>query len=265
MQLGYFIILAVQHKTILNKNTFLALFIALQLGACSAYKQNIMFSHNDNFVPAKLSAEARVLERNYTIQPNDLITVAVYTKNGEMIIDPENELSKEVNISQSRPSPEYLVRLDGNVLLPMVGDVQVAGLTLHEANLQLKGFYNDYFIDPYVITSYSNKRVTVLGATGGQILPLTNANITIAEIIAMAGGLQENGNASSIKLIRGEEIYLVDFSTTNSYIATNQIVQSGDIIYIEPIKRLLRGNAMEVSIFLSMLTTTTTLVLFLLR
>ena len=265
MQLGYLIILAAQHKPILNKNSFLILLIAFQLGACSAYKQNIMFSHDDSLVPAQLSAEARVLERNYTIQPNDLITVSIYTKNGEMIIDPENELSKELNNRQSRPAPEYLVRLDGNVLLPMVGDVPVAGLTLYEANLKLKDSYNHYFIDPYVITNYSNKRVTVLGATGGQILPLTNTNITIAEIIAMAGGMQENGNASNIKLIRGEEIYLVDFSTTNSYLATNQIVQSGDIIYIEPIKRLLRGNAMEVSVLLSILTTTTTLLLLLLR
>ncbi len=225
-----------------------------------------MFSHNENFEAAQLSAEARALERNYTLQPNDLIKVKVYTKNGEMIIDPEYELSKDLNNTrQNRPDPEYLVRLDGHVLLPMVGDVKVQGLTLHETNLKLKSLYNQFFIDPYVITSYTNKRIVVMGAPGGQLLPLTNNNITVAEVIAMAGGMKDTGNAEQIKLIRGDEIFLIDFSTVEAYRATNQIVQPGDILYIEPIKRFFRGNAVEISVFLSMITTTTTLLILLLR
>lgn len=225
-----------------------------------------MFKHDEGFQAAKLSAEARALERDYTIQPNDLVKVKVYTKNGEMIIDPEYELSKEFNTNtQKRPDPEYLVRLDGNALLPMVGDVKISGLTLHESNLKLKTLYNEYFIDPYVITTYTNKRVTVLGATGGQLLPLTNNNITVAEVIAMAGGMKENGNATSIKLIRGDETFLVDFSTIEGYYASNQIVQPGDIIYIEPIKRFFQGNAVEISVILSLITTTTTLLILILN
>ena len=34
-----------------------------------------MFSHDDNFVAAQLTAEARALESNYTVQPNDLLNV----------------------------------------------------------------------------------------------------------------------------------------------------------------------------------------------
>ncbi len=221
-----------------------------------------MFSHEENFEAAKLTAEARALERDYTIEPNDLITVKVYTKNGELIIDPEYELSKEfTGTQQQKLDPEYLVRLDGNALLPMVGDVPIAGLTLHEANLKLKGLYDNYFIDPYVITNYTNKRVTILGATGGQLIPLTNNNITIAEVIAMAGGMQKDGNAASIKLIRGEKTFLIDFSTIKGYYASNQIVQPGDIVYIEPIKRFFRGNSIEISLLLSLLTTMTVLIL----
>lgn len=235
--------------------------------SCTAYKQNIMFNHDEEFVAAKLSAEARALERTYTLQPNDLIEVKVYTKNGEMIIDPEYQLSKELgnNRQNQQEDPEYLVRLDGNVLLPMVGDVNVAGLTLHETNLKLKDKYNEYFIDPYVITNYTNKRVVVMGSPGGQLLPLTNNNITVAEVIAMSGGMQENGNATSIKLIRGNEIFLIDFSTVEGYRASNQIVQPGDIVYIEPIKRFFAGNAVEISVMLSLITTTTTLLILIFK
>jgi polysaccharide biosynthesis/export protein len=226
-----------------------------------------MFSQDDDFVAAQLNAEARALETNYTIQPNDLLNVTVYTKNGEMIIDPEYELIKNNNSNNrtQRPDPEYLVRLDGNVHLPMVGDVSLIGLTIHQANLRLIEKYSQYFVDPYVITNYTNKRVTVLGAPGGQILPLKNENITIAEVIALAGGMERSGNAKTIKLIRGEEVFLIDFSTIQGYYASNQIVKAGDIIYIEPIKRALADNTGTIALILSMITTTTTLIILIAR
>ena len=220
-----------------------------------------MFSHDDDFVAAQLTAEARALESNYTIQPNDLLNVKVYTKNGEMIIDPEYELTKTINSNNrdSRPDPEYLVRLDGSIFLPMVGDVNIRGLTIHDANLRLIELYSEYFVDPYVITNYTNKRITVLGAPGGQIIPLENENLTIAEVIAMAGGLEDKGNASAMKLIRGSEVFIIDFSTVESYYASNQIVRAGDIIYIEPINRAIADNAGTIALMLSMITTTVTL------
>ena len=232
----------------------------LSMSACS-YRNNVMFSHDDDFVAAQLTAEARALETNYIIQPNDLLNVKVYTKNGEMIIDPEYELTKGINSNNrdNRPDPEYLVRLDGSIFLPMVGDVSLVGFTIHEANLKLIELYSEYFVDPYVIANYTNKRITVLGAPGGQIIPLENENLTIAEVLAMSGGLQDNGNASAMKLIRGNEVFLIDFSTVEGYYASNQIVKAGDIIYIEPINRVVADNAGTIALILSMITTTVTL------
>lgn len=238
------------------KLLFLSLIISLS--SC-AYRNNVMFSHDDNFVAAQLNAQARALETNYTIQPNDLLNVKVYTKNGEMIIDPEYELTRTTNNRENRPDPEYLVRLDGSIYLPMVGDVNIEGLTIHDANLRLIKLYSEYFVDPYVITNYTNKRITILGAPGGQIIPLENENITIAEVLAMSGGMDKTGNASAIKLIRDDEVFLIDFSTVKGYYESNQIVKAGDIIYIEPINRALADNAGTIALVLSMLTTTITL------
>ena len=244
-------------KVIFNLLLFVSI---ISISACS-YRNNVMFSHNDDFVAAKLTAEARALETNYTIQPNDLLNVKVYTKNGEMIIDPEYELTKGINNNNRNdgPDPEYLVRLDGSIFLPMVGDVSLTGYTIHEANLKLIELYSEYFVDPYVIANYTNKRITVLGAPGGQIIPLENENLTIAEVIAMSGGLEDNGNASAMKLIRGDEVFLIDFSTVEGYYASNQIVKAGDIIYIEPINRIVADNAGTIALILSMITTTVTL------
>lgn len=225
-----------------------------------------MFSHDDDFIAAQLNAQARSLETNYTIRPNDLLNIRVYTKNGEMIIDPEYELNKNSNnTSNTRPNPEYLVKLDGMAYLPMIGDIELKGLTIHQANIKLIEFYSEYFVDPYVITNYTNKRVTVLGSPGGQILPLTNENITVAEVIALAGGLYNDGNAKKITLVRGNDVYLIDFSTVKGFYESNQIVKAGDIIYIEPIKRLISDNANSVALILSTITTATALLLLFTR
>ena len=105
----------------------------------------------------------------------------------------------------------------------------------------------------------SFKRVTVLGAPGGQIVPLTNENISIAEVLAMAGGLQNTGNAKKMVLLRGKEVFIIDFSTVDNYYKTNQIVKAGDIIYVEPINRPIAENASTVAIVLSSITTLTAL------
>lgn len=237
----------------------------MQFNACS-YRNYVMFSHDDDFIAAQLNAQARSLETNYTIQPNDLLNIRVYTKNGEMIIDPEYELNKNSNnTSNTRPNPEYLVKLDGMAYLPMIGDIELKGLTIHQANIKLIEFYSEYFVDPYVITNYTNKRVTVLGSPGGQILPLINENITVAEVIALAGGLYNDGNAKKITLVRGNDVYLIDFSTVKGFYESNQIVKAGDIIYIEPIKRLISDNANSVALILSTITTATALLLLFTR
>ena len=237
----------------------------MQFNACS-YRNYVMFSHDDDFIAAQLNAQARSLETNYTIRPNDLLNIRVYTKNGEMIIDPEYELNKNSNnTSNTRPNPEYLVKLDGMAYLPMIGDIELKGLTIHQANIKLIEFYSEYFVDPYVITNYTNKRVTVLGSPGGQILPLTNENITVAEVIALAGGLYNDGNAKKITLVRGNDVYLIDFSTVKGFYESNQIVKAGDIIYIEPIKRLISDNANSVALILSTITTATALLLLFTR
>ena len=236
------------------------------LSSCS-YRKNVMFSHDKEFTGSQLTAEARALETNYRIQPNDLLNVKVYTKNGEMIIDPEYELTKDINSNNrnNRPDPEYLVKLDGSIYLPMVGDVVLQGLTIHEANIKLGELFSEFFVDPYVITKYTNKRVTVLGAPGGQIIPLTNENVTVAEMLAMAGGMQKTGNSSKITLIRDKEVFLIDFSSVEGYYKTNQIVKAGDIIYIEPINRVISENSSTIALVLSTITTATALLVLFAR
>ncbi|MFN7602905.1 MAG: hypothetical protein ACK5R0_16070 [Bacteroidota bacterium] len=97
-----------------------------------------------------------------------------------------------------------------------------------------------------------------MGAPGGLVIPLTNQNITVVEVLALARGLSNDAKADNIKLIRNERIYQLDFSTIDGYRKSNMLVEPGDIIYVEPIRRPfvegLRDNFIVVSLVVSLTT-----------
>jgi len=149
-----------------------------------------MFKTDQEFDPGLVQKAIREAESNYRIQPGDLLNVEVYTNKGELLIDPNFELLKDSrgNLQENRLNPDYLVQEDGSVKLPIVGMMDLQGLTLHEAEGILEKEYSNYYKDVFVITRYTNKRVIVMGATGGQVVPLINEKTSLIEVLALAGG-----------------------------------------------------------------------------
>ena len=201
-----------------------------------------MFRSTEGSTPEVLKKEASESEKNYVIQKNDWLKLAVFTNNGERLIDPNPELTNSSGGGSGTTATQkedfnYLVDLTGVVRFPMVGALKLEGLTLRQAEEIAQKEYNKYFKEVFVILSYVNKRVIVLGAPGGQVIPLTNQNVRVAEILAMAKGLSNDAKADNIKLVRGEHVYQIDFSTIDGFKAGNVYVEPGDIIYIEPIRR----------------------------
>ena len=206
------------------------------------------------------------VERNYVIQKNDFLTIEVFTNNGERIIDPDFVLNQNLGNNQGRIQPDfrYLVREDGMIKLPMIGDVNLVGKTLHEAEAMLQKRYSDFYKDPFVNLAYDNKRVIVLGAPGGLVVPLENENMRLVEILALAQGVGNDARAQNIRLMRGEEIVLVDLSTFEGYKKYNMIVQPGDIIYVEPIRRPFLESTRDYGPLIVLLSSLTSLIVVIL-
>jgi len=228
------------------------------LQACGSYRQNIMFQKEADTVLSTVSDEER-LSRNYTIQTNDRLEIEVYTKKGEFLIDPENRLleqQRNLNNNNIKPQLQYLVQVDSSVVLPMVGSVNLAGMTLNEAENKLIEDYSIYYKDPFVKLRYVNKRVVVLGAAGGRVIPIVNENTTVVEILALMDEFESESKSHNIRLLRGDEAFILDFSTINGYRDNNMIVKNGDVIYVEPVRRpfteFIRDNGPVISIFSSL-------------
>ncbi|MFM7430691.1 MAG: polysaccharide biosynthesis/export family protein [Flammeovirgaceae bacterium] len=219
-----------------------------------------MFKATDTAKPEVFKREASLAEKNYVIQKNDLLTINVFTNKGERIIDPNPELSNPNLAANNVQAPQfnYLVELNGIVKFPVIGEIKVEGLTLRQAEEVTQKEYSKYFKESFTLINFVNKRVTVLGAPGGLVLPLTNQNITVIEVLAMARGLSKDAKADQIKLIRGQHVYQLDFSTIEGYRQSNLLVEPGDIIYVEPIRRPfaegLQDNFVVVSLVVSLTT-----------
>jgi len=235
------------------------------LSSCASYKQNIMFLASEDSKPEVFKREASLTERNYIIQKNDLLTLIVFSNKGEKLIDPNPELTSQnagvPPANNQNNQINYLVELTGIVKLPVIGELKLEGLTLRQAEEIVQKEYVKYFKEPFVILNYVNKRVIILGAPGGQVIPLTNQNTTLVEVIAMAKGLSNDAKANNIKLVRNNKVYQIDFSTIKGFQEGNILVEPGDVVYLEPVRRPFVEGFRDNYIFFSLIISLGTLVI----
>lgn len=195
----------------------------------------------------KVRASLAEAEKNYIIQPNDYLDVRVYTNRGERILDPNGEILRSLsagNIMQNQleEKPRFLVQSDGIVKLPMVDYVKVSGLSLLQADSVLQVLFTKFYKDVFVITKVLNNRIIVLGSPGGKVIPMTNDNMNLIEVLALAGGIDKTGKAHNIRLIRGDlqnpSVQIIDLTTMAGMKKAALNVEPNDIVYVEPIRRV---------------------------
>lgn len=223
-----------------------------------------MFKSGDDFTPAPIRQEALKAERNYVIQKNDYLSLDVYSNKGERLLDPNLELAKQ-NFSQDSKDKAITILVDVNGItkLPMIGELKIDGLTLRQAEEITQKEYARFFIEPYVSFSFVNKRVVVLGATGGQVIPLMNENVKVAEVLALAKGVPNDSKADNIRLLRNDQVFFIDFSTIDGYRSGNMLVEHGDIIYLEPIRRPFSEGLQDFAGVVSLIVSLTSLIVIL--
>ncbi len=231
--------------------------------SCASYKKNIMFRVED---PAALTQLKNDAEADFIISPNDVLQLEVYTNDGEKLVDPVFNAATEDPVSNEQPGPkEYAIDLNGVAKLPLVGEMKLEGLTLRQAEEMLAKAYAKFYKQPFIILNFASKRAFVLGAPGGQVIPLTYPNMKLTEVLALAEGIGSEASSGNIRVLRGKQVFLVDFSTIEGYINDDLIIQPGDIIYVEPVRRPFSEGLRDYGPLLSMITSIGTLIVVILQ
>jgi polysaccharide export outer membrane protein len=136
---------------------------------------------------APTPAPAGVAAETYVIGASDVLTVTVW---------------KEPTLSGS-----ILVRPDGMISLPLLGDVQASGLTPLQLKEQIETKLRKFVQDPnvsVVIGQIHSKIVYLLGEVGKKGPIEMTPGMTLLEAIASAGGLTEYANAKRMYILRDE-------------------------------------------------------------
>ncbi len=249
----------------LNRYTFFySLITLLILSGCKVYKQDIMFRTEEG---AGLSSQVASIERDYIIKVDDRLSVNLFANGGEQLIDPNFESvtnsSNNNQIQQLRERTFYLIQVDGTIKLPQIGDVEVRGLTLDQAEEIIEERYKEFYKNPFVKLQFLNKRVVVLGQQN-MVVPLENQNTNLLEVISLAGGIPIGSKAQQVKIIRGDlqnpKIYVVDLSTIDGMKSSIMDVEDGDVIYIEPWRRTWQEGVRDISPIVGLTSSLTTLV-----
>ena len=98
-------------------------------------------------------------------------------------------------------SGEFAVDEDGVVVLPKIGPVEVQKLSTDSLRALLVARYSSSLRNPAVEVTVL-RRVNVLGAVRNPGLYHVDLTTTVADVLAMAGGVSSEGNQNRIELVR---------------------------------------------------------------
>jgi len=137
--------------------------------------------------PASAPAAATQADQEYHIGPQDMLQIDVW---------------KEPEITRTVP-----VRPDGKISLPLLNDVQAAGLTAMQLSANIREGLAKYLTNPQVaviVTQINSQRVFVNGEVAkAGAMPLL-PGMTVLQALSSAGGFTQFAKVKGIYILRSQ-------------------------------------------------------------
>lgn len=166
----------------MTRNRWFAAYLAVALAVAPATSSALAFAQTS---PSTTPASGSAHDSSYVIGNSDVLAVTVW---------------KQPDISRSVP-----VRPDGRISLPLVGEIQAAGLTPLQLEQAIGAKLKTYMTNPEVtviVETINSQKFNVLGrvARPGSY-PLT-ASTTVLDAIAAAGGFMDFAKQKGVYILR---------------------------------------------------------------
>ncbi|NKQ41849.1 MAG: polysaccharide export protein [Sulfurovum sp.] len=132
-----------------------------------------------------------------------------------------------------------LVDSSGNINLPLIGAVRIAGHTQLQASRKIQSLYGRYLKKSSVRLEVLNKKAYIIGEIKkAGAIELPNERIPLLQAIATAGGFSDYANKEKIIILRkyskGTKLELVDLTNLSSLSHASMMIRPGDVIYVAP-------------------------------
>lgn len=213
-------------------------FLLLVLISCTT-KKDIHY-----FQDIKDKPETEIIYTQNKIQVNDILMITVSAINPESAL-PFNATfyngGAGANGQNAMILNGYIVNADGNISMPILGNIQVLGKTTIEVEDLIEKILIDQgqLTNPTVIVRVTNAKITILGDISGPgTYPYLEPNITLLQAIGYAGDLSISGKRNNILIIRekdGKRTYgNIDMRKTDWFKSEYYYIKPNDIIYVYP-------------------------------
>ena len=247
------------------KPAIILLALACAVVSCTSSKKVVYFQDSQDF-------ETIVTENRFEpkFKVDDVISIYVATLNPEASA-PFN-LTIGVAANGQSESLDYIVDKNGDIEFPVIGKVNVLGLSPEELKIDLKERLSSYLKDPIINVRLRNFTVTVLGEVRSPgTYPIIGEQVTILEALGLAGDLTIKGRRENVMVIRdfdGVKVYnRLDLTSKNVMNSPAYYLTQNDVVYVEPNKSAAVSSSLDnrTTIALSILSLIVTTTLFLTR
>jgi len=222
--------------------------------SCGSSQNAVYFSNLDT--AAKFIQVPKADFKEPLIQTDDILLINVQSLGEDAFTAPQASSSLGTAITSASAASGvagssisgFLVNKSGNVEVPMLGIVKLAGLTTSEAIEVIRERANKYYKDPTVQVRFANYKITILGEV---MKPATytvpSEKVTILDAISMAGDITVYGKRNNIMLMRDngdkKDIVRLDLNSSSIINSPYFYLKQNDVLYIEPTKAKSAANS----------------------
>ena len=245
---------------------FISLVIML-ITSCRSSKEFTFFqdvNRNQNIPSVSMKVQ------DYKVHPYDNLYINIKTMNPDVdrLFDANESTSSYSagtlqmygdNVSQYING--YQVDSKGSITLPILGSIEVAGLTLNQIQERIQKKSLEFLKNPSIKIKLLSFKVNISGEVKNPgVYYSYNQKLNILEAISMASGVTDNAKLSNALLIRenenGTSTYNIDLTSKNLLTSETYYLQPNDLVYIKPGRnKRFELNTTSYSLFLTTVTT----------
>ena len=185
---------------------------------------------------------------NYKLQVNDILDVKISSLNPDinMIFNSSALGIAQVTQASAQTGGDlyyvtgYSISTEGDIDIPFVGKVKVAGLKLADAHNAVDEKVKKLFANYHLQVKLGGVRFSALGEFNrpGKHVVMQN-QVTIFEAIALGGDLSPVANREVVKVIRqypeGTRIHTINLLDQSVIESPCYFIQPNDVLYVEPL------------------------------
>ena len=230
----------------MKSRLLIMLMAAATLLSCSTTKDNNLAYFKD--LAATTNGTLPNVQGNYPIriQPDDELVITVTSSVPQATaaynVPLDNPATRSSLMTATQPRTQtYIVDEKGDVVLPMLGRVHVAGKTTNAIAEEITGMIAQNVKDPYVRVDIVNFSVDVMGEVRAPQRVFTERqHFTVLDALSQCGDLTEYAQRDCVYVIRTEngkrEYHRLNLNSSDVFNSPYFYLKQNDVIYVEPNK-----------------------------